>query len=168
LALANQETGKPQCLDFSSLLTIQSCSAEGNCGRGFNFCASPPCQEAFSNGCDGSQRPHGQSTLSIPRYRKGSASYDPSGIDRCSVLGTVALIFDDGPFNFTAHILDVLKSYSAKATFFITGNNLGKGQIDAEETGWPDILRRMHVEGHQIASHVSCVIGGNNSEAGQY
>ncbi|KAL5452676.1 hypothetical protein PMIN06_005861 [Paraphaeosphaeria minitans] len=27
------------------------------------------------------------------------------------------------------------------------------GQIDIEETGWPDIIRRMHAEGHQIAGH---------------
>jgi peptidoglycan/xylan/chitin deacetylase (PgdA/CDA1 family) len=47
----------------------------------------------------------------------------------------------------------VLASYNAKATFFITGNNMGKGQIDIEETGYPAILRRMHADGHQIAAH---------------
>jgi peptidoglycan/xylan/chitin deacetylase (PgdA/CDA1 family) len=40
-----------------------------------------------------------------------------------------------------------------KATFFIVGNNLGKGQIDDESKGWPKVLRRMHSEGHQLASH---------------
>jgi peptidoglycan/xylan/chitin deacetylase (PgdA/CDA1 family) len=48
----------------------------------------------------------------------------------------IALTFDDGPFNFTMHLLDVLASYGAKATFFVTGNNMGKGQIDIEETGY--------------------------------
>jgi peptidoglycan/xylan/chitin deacetylase (PgdA/CDA1 family) len=63
------------------------------------------------------------------------------------------LTFDDGPFNFTMHLLDVLASYGAKATFFVTGNNMGKGQIDIEETGYPAMLRRMHADGHQIAAH---------------
>ena len=35
----------------------------------------------------------------------------------------------------------------------MTGNNIGKGRIDDESTQWPTILRRIHAEGHQIASH---------------
>jgi peptidoglycan/xylan/chitin deacetylase (PgdA/CDA1 family) len=38
----------------------------------------------------------------------------------------MALTFDDGPFIYTSHILDVLSQYNASATFFITGNNNGK------------------------------------------
>jgi peptidoglycan/xylan/chitin deacetylase (PgdA/CDA1 family) len=38
----------------------------------------------------------------------------------------MALTFDDGPFIYTSHILDLLKQYNASATFFITGNNNGK------------------------------------------
>lgn len=49
--------------------------------------------------------------------------------------------------------MDVFKSYGGKATFFITGNNINKGQIDVESNGHPAILRRMNSEGHQIASH---------------
>ncbi len=48
---------------------------------------------------------------------------------------------------------DVLAAHGAKATFFITGNNIGKGEIDIEQYGWPNLLRRMHKEGHQIAAH---------------
>ncbi|KAK4937715.1 hypothetical protein LTR10_021725 [Elasticomyces elasticus] len=75
------------------------------------------------------------------------------GISQCVSSDHIALTFDDGPYNFTWHLLDVLASYNAKATFFVTGNNLGKGQIDVEETGYPALLRRMHADGHQIASH---------------
>jgi peptidoglycan/xylan/chitin deacetylase (PgdA/CDA1 family) len=65
--------------------------------------------------------------------------------------GTVALTFDDGPQKvFTEHILDLLKSYNAKATFFITGNNINKGQIDIHHA---DVIKRTEREGHQIASH---------------
>ncbi|CAI6095107.1 unnamed protein product [Clonostachys chloroleuca] len=74
-------------------------------------------------------------------------------ITNCSEPGTLALTFDDGPYNYTDHVLDVLKQQQVKATFFIVGNNLGKGQIDDESTGWPKVLRRMHADGHQLASH---------------
>lgn len=56
----------------------------------------------------------------------------------------VAFTFDDGPYTYTSDLLDKLKVYNAKATFFISklesfqafaslanngkaGNNLGKG-----------------------------------------
>jgi peptidoglycan/xylan/chitin deacetylase (PgdA/CDA1 family) len=74
-------------------------------------------------------------------------------INNCTTPGTFALTFDDGPYKYTDQILDVLKQNNIKATFFITGTNLGKGQIDDETTGWPKILRRMYSEGHQLASH---------------
>lgn len=40
-----------------------------------------------------------------------------------------------------------------KATFFVTGNNLGKGPIDDPKYGWDTVIKRMHDDGHQIASH---------------
>lgn len=69
------------------------------------------------------------------------------------VPGTVAITYDDGPYIYTTGILDLLKQYKAKATFFITGNNLGKGQIDSTAFPWAAIIKRMYSEGHQIASH---------------
>jgi peptidoglycan/xylan/chitin deacetylase (PgdA/CDA1 family) len=86
----------------------------------------------------------------VSRPLLGNVSYDSAGIDHCTTPGTIALTFDDGPYNYTSHVLDVLSSHGAKATFFITGNNLGKGQIDVEENGWPAVIRRMHAEGHQV------------------
>jgi hypothetical protein len=46
-----------------------------------------------------------------------------------------------------------LQSYSATATFFITGRNLGKGAINDPATPWPALIQRMALSGHQIASH---------------
>jgi hypothetical protein len=46
-----------------------------------------------------------------------------------------------------------LQSYNAKATFFVTGRNLGKGAINDGSTPWPALIRRMIADGHQIASH---------------
>lgn len=129
---------------------LDSCSPVGYCGRGYQHCASPNCQIDYSDGCDATVKPLGEPTLNVSRPLIGNVSYDGAGITQCKNPGTVALTFDDGPYNYTSHVLDVLASYGAKATFFITGNNLGKGQIDVEETGWPAIIRRMHADGHQV------------------
>ncbi|KAI5837116.1 hypothetical protein DFP73DRAFT_487785, partial [Morchella snyderi] len=73
-------------------------------------------------------------------------------INDCTVPGTIALTFDDGPDQYTSYVLDVLESYGAKATFFITGNNNGKGAIDGSSQ-WTSIIQRQYGSGHQIASH---------------
>lgn len=39
-----------------------------------------------------------------------------------------------------------------KATFFVTGHDFAKA-IDDPSAGYAAILRRMHADGHQIASH---------------
>ena len=64
----------------------------------------------------------------------------------------MALSFDDGPWNFTSELLDTLASFGFHATFFITGNNLGKGPIDTTPP-YPKIIQRMIADGHQVASH---------------
>jgi poly-beta-1,6 N-acetyl-D-glucosamine synthase len=57
----------------------------------------------------------------------------------------VALTFDDGPWEpYTSQILDVLKTYNVKATFFVIGENLERH---------PDIVERMWNEGHEIGNH---------------
>jgi peptidoglycan/xylan/chitin deacetylase (PgdA/CDA1 family) len=53
---------------------------------------------------------------------------------------------------YTSLILDIFKSYNAKATFFVTGFNIGKGQID-ETDEFIKVIKRMDSEGHQIGSH---------------
>jgi len=57
----------------------------------------------------------------------------------------IALTFDDGPLPpYSQQILDILRSRSAKATFFVCGK-------DAE--CHPEILRRICAEGHTIGNH---------------
>lgn len=57
----------------------------------------------------------------------------------------IALSFDDGPHpEYTIQILDLLKQYNAKATFFVLG-------MHAES--YPDIIRREASEGHEIGNH---------------
>ncbi len=54
------------------------------------------------------------------------------------------LTFDDGPSENTAKILDILKQYQVKATFFVMGKN-------AE--CHPDLVKRIVEEGHALANH---------------
>lgn len=74
-------------------------------------------------------------------------------IRKCTVPGTVALTFDDGPDKYTCDLLDLLDRYDAKATFFITGVNNGKGAIDDPDHPWDKLIVRMRDSNHQIASH---------------
>lgn len=71
----------------------------------------------------------------------------------CSVPGTAALTFDDGPSAFTPHILESLARYNATATFFVNGDNFGRGRIDDPSLPWPGLVRRMLAAGHQVGSH---------------
>ena len=58
--------------------------------------------------------------------------------------GTV-LTFDDGPHpERTPQILDILKEYNVKATFFVIGKEAEKH---------PEILKRVFEEGHLIGNH---------------
>lgn len=123
------------------------------CGSNSSYCYSPNCQYKYGPGCPEHQKPDGKSTESIPRAKIGSIPYGGSGIYHCKDPGNVAITFDDGPHkDFTATILDLFKKYDAKATFFITGNNIAKGQIDKTQE-YVDVIKRMDKEGHQIASH---------------
>jgi peptidoglycan-N-acetylglucosamine deacetylase len=57
----------------------------------------------------------------------------------------IALTFDDGPHpQYTAQILDLLKQYEAKATFFVVGNKIKL---------YPDVLEQTAQAGHEIANH---------------
>lgn len=55
----------------------------------------------------------------------------------------VYLTFDDGPSENTEKILDILKKYNAKGTFFVTGNN----------KKYNDSLKRIVKEGSAVALH---------------
>jgi peptidoglycan/xylan/chitin deacetylase (PgdA/CDA1 family) len=54
------------------------------------------------------------------------------------------LTFDDGPSSYTNRVLDILKNYNIKATFFVNGR---------EDTTSLNIYRRIVNEGHSIGNH---------------
>lgn len=57
----------------------------------------------------------------------------------------IAVTFDDGPTEpFTSQILEVLRTYDARATFFVLG-------LRAE--AHPAVVRRAAEEGHEVANH---------------
>lgn len=57
----------------------------------------------------------------------------------------VYLTFDDGPSKkVTPQVLDILKKYDVKATFFIIAKNAAE---------YPELVKRMADEGHAVASH---------------
>ncbi|MBY5033741.1 polysaccharide deacetylase family protein [Streptococcus gallolyticus] len=57
----------------------------------------------------------------------------------------IAITFDDGPSpETTPQVLDLLKKYKVKATFFVLGKNIAGNEA---------ILKRMQAEGHEIANH---------------
>ncbi len=56
----------------------------------------------------------------------------------------ITLTFDDGPHEMTVLVLDVLRQYNAKATFFCIGKN-----IEVH----PDILKKIIEEGHTVGNH---------------
>lgn len=87
----------------------------------------------------------------LPRPELGSVPYGEL-ITTCNEPGTVALTFDDGPWQYTKDLLDILRDYEAEATFFVCGGNMGgDGQIT--DYGHPRLLRRMIDEGHQVGTH---------------
>ncbi len=55
--------------------------------------------------------------------------------------GTIYLTFDDGPGVYTSALLDILKKYNVKATFFVTG------------VGDDDLILREYQEGHTVGLH---------------
>jgi len=57
----------------------------------------------------------------------------------------VALTFDDGPHPvYTPKVLEILKRYGVKATFFLIGKQVER---------YPEIARQIVAEGHEVGNH---------------
>jgi peptidoglycan/xylan/chitin deacetylase (PgdA/CDA1 family) len=74
-----------------------------------------------------------------------------SVISSCTVPGTVALTFDDGPYIYTDQLLDILESNGVVATFFVNGQNYGA------IADYASTVQRAASAGHQIGSHTYVV-----------
>ena len=70
------------------------------------------------------------------------------------------LSFDDGPHPLaTPFVLDELKKYGAKATFFCLGKNV---------TGYPPVYKRILTEGHRVGNHTHDHLNGWKSADKKY
>ncbi|ASA21856.1 polysaccharide deacetylase family protein [Paenibacillus donghaensis] len=125
--------------------------------------ASMPASAALKHGTSPSEQAAGSSTSldtgeepSVPasrsaKYRKGLTlsqllrKYPETIKTRGPRSHSIALTFDDVPDpRFTPQLLDVLKKYRVKATFFVVGSRAEKH---------PELVRRMIREGHAIGNH---------------
>ncbi|MFI7449276.1 polysaccharide deacetylase family protein [Nonomuraea sp. NPDC049714] len=82
-------------------------------------------------------------TQPVPQPVPAAASTD-AGTVNCGEAKCVALTFDDGPGPHTAELLDMLRRYGARATFFPVGTSAAAR---------PELLRRMSAEGHLVGNH---------------
>ncbi|TDE05206.1 polysaccharide deacetylase family protein [Flavobacterium sandaracinum] len=73
---------------------------------------------------------------------------------------TVYLTFDDGPIpKVTIWVLEELKKYNLKATFFCIGENIGKH---------PEIFKKVISDGHSIGNHTFNHLNGWKTSADAY
>jgi peptidoglycan/xylan/chitin deacetylase (PgdA/CDA1 family) len=82
---------------------------------------------------------------SAARAQASATTQARFGTVDCREVKCVALTFDAGPSEHSAKLLDILKEKQVPATFFL----LGKRHIEK----YPELVRRMADEGHEIASH---------------
>ncbi len=73
---------------------------------------------------------------------------------------SIYLTFDDGPIpDVTPWVLDELKKYKAKATFFCIGENVQKH---------PNVFRRILSEGHAVGNHTFNHLNGWRTDTAEY
>lgn len=78
-------------------------------------------------------------------YHVPSLNYRVKNYGDNSKNKQIALTFDDGPHPvYTPQVLDLLKQYNIKASFFCIGKN-----IEAQ----PELLKKIIAEGHLVANH---------------
>jgi peptidoglycan/xylan/chitin deacetylase (PgdA/CDA1 family) len=72
----------------------------------------------------------------------------------------IYLTFDDGPHHeATPFVLDTLKAFNAKATFFCIGKNVA---------AHPDIYKRIMFEGHSVGNHTFNHVNGSKTPDKDY
>jgi peptidoglycan/xylan/chitin deacetylase (PgdA/CDA1 family) len=72
----------------------------------------------------------------------------------------IYLTFDDGPTEeITEFVLEELKKYNAKATFFCIGKNIQQH---------PEIFKKIRIEGHTIGNHTQEHLNGWNTNRSLY
>ena len=95
-----------------------------------------------------------------PKYPAFLRLLYPRRLSKLDTTNAVYLTFDDGPVpEATPWVLEQLKQFNAKATFFCIGDNVNKH---------PDIFRRILKEGHEIGNHTFNHLNGWDTSASAY
>ncbi|MFD1774572.1 polysaccharide deacetylase family protein [Paenibacillus rhizophilus] len=101
-----------------------------------------PARHALNGDNDPASKPAAASPLSLGQLIRKYPDVIKTNGPR---IKKIALTFDDVPDpRFTSQILDVLRKYRVKATFFIVGNRAAKH---------PYLVKRIVREGHSIGNH---------------
>ncbi|KAF1805248.1 chitin deacetylase [Mucor lusitanicus] len=79
-------------------------------------------------------------------------------IETCTVPGTIALTFDDGPYEYTWALAETLKKEGVTATFFMNGQNWVDVNTQSVKTSagtktYKQVIKHVYDSGHQLASH---------------
>ena len=91
------------------------------------------------------QNPTARKLANIPKPPEPKPKPAPAAPPAANSGGKViALTFDDGPGPYTAHLLDILDQYGAKATFFLIGSKV---------SGQASVVRSIQARGHQLGNH---------------
>ncbi|KAF5346467.1 hypothetical protein D9756_010073 [Leucocoprinus leucothites] len=104
----------------------------------------------------GPKRGDGRADGSLPKGPEPKVGADTPGmkspgfvITECTVPGTAALTFDDGPYLYTEEISRTLKENDAVGTFFFNGQNFGCINDPTNAAR----VKAAYDAGHQVASH---------------
>lgn len=91
------------------------------------------------------QEYHGTVQSERESQKKYNSKEAATSISQSTPKKQVALTFDDGPHaENTQRILDILKKYNVKATFYILANNIAGNEA---------VLKRTVAEGHELGNH---------------
>ncbi|MFF4587621.1 polysaccharide deacetylase family protein [Streptomyces sp. NPDC001388] len=105
--------------------------------------AAATCLAVVLSGCGGLDTTAPSAARARPAATAQAAAR--MGAVDCREVKCIALTFDAGPSENSARLLDILKERQVPATFFL----LGKRHIEK----YPELVRRMADEGHEVASH---------------
>ncbi|MEU5120863.1 polysaccharide deacetylase family protein [Streptomyces asoensis] len=104
--------------------------------------AAAACLAVTLTGCGSTDVTHPSAARGGPAATAQASRF---GTADCRRARCIALTFDAGPSENSARLLDILKEKQVPATFFL----LGARHIEK----YPDLVRRMAAEGHEVASH---------------
>jgi len=89
-----------------------------------------------------------ESTVTKPKTTTKPRTKPPKTTPK--LKGAAAITFDDGPGGHTSRLLNALKQYNAKATFFVIGSGIANPENQKYNRS---LIKRMVDEGHEVANH---------------